>query len=497
MNCTLGLIGGGYWGKNLIREFNNCNVLKIICDIDKDALVVYNELYPWIKTTDDWNIIMNDTEITAVCIALPADMHFSFAKQALLNNLDVYVEKPLTLNIREGEELIRIAHENNKILMVGHLLHYHPHMERIKRLVKNDNVIGKVINITTNRLNLGIIRTHENVLWSLAPHDISIVLSLCGDKLPDKVLCSGKAHITKDIHDVTTSILNFEDTYVTINVNWLNPYKEQKMSIVGEKGIILFDDMADDKALLYENYISFSNTVPTNPKSIKQEPILIEPDSTDSPLLRECQHFVKHCTERTVPITDGYEGVRVLKVLNALQKSLHSGAWESVETNDVYIHPTAVVDNGAVVGSGTKIWHYSHVCAGAIIGNDCNVGQNVYIGDGARIGNNCKVQNNVSIYGGVYAGDYVFFGPSCVLTNDLNPRCRRSKNGNYVNTMIESGATLGANSTIICGNQIGKDALVGAGAVVTHNVESNSVVVGNPAREIGMIDQYGTITKNQ
>ena len=199
----------------------------------------------------------------------------------------------------------------------------------------------------------------------------------------------------------------------------------------------------------------------------------------------------RNLTENNVqPITPGEEGVRVLKVLDKLQKKL----CPPHESITYFTHDTAIVDKGAQIGKGTKIWHYSHICSGAIIGENCNIGQNVFIASGAKIGNNCKIQNNVSIYAGVEAGDYVFFGPSCVLTNDINPRGMYSKNGEYINTKIETGATLGANCTIICGNTLGKHCLIGSGAVICKNVLPYSVMVGNPGKNIGVIDEKGNRT---
>lgn len=494
----IGLIGGGYWGKNLIREFNNTGSLHTICDINKEVLKKYNELYPNVKTTVEWDDVLNDNKISAVCIALPAELHYSFAKKSLLAEKDVYVEKPIALDITEAEELVKIARENNKILMVGHLLHYHPCIEKIKEMITN-GIIGKVKNIVANRLNLGIFRVQENVLWSFAPHDISVILSLCNDQLPKLVQCNGKDHITKGIHDVTNSVLHFEDTYVNINVNWLNPYKEQKMSIIGEKGMILFDDTAKENKLTYfPEYINFNENKPI---PVKNNGVNIEVSLSKSPLLKECEHFIECCITHKNPITDGKEGVKVLKVLNYLQQSLEQKREieiteqkkeiEIKADKQYFVHETATVDDGAIVGEGTKIWHYSHICKGAIIGKNCNIGQNVFIAKGAVIGDNCKVQNNVSIYAGVIAGNYVFFGPSCVLTNDINPRGMFSKKGQYIETILEDGVTLGANCTIVCGNIIGKHSLIGAGAVICKDVEPYSIIVGNPGKKIGVIDEKG------
>lgn len=488
-NKFIGLIGGGYWGKNLIREFYNLRALHTICDINEKALNKYNELYPDINTTIEWQDILKNKNIMAVCIALPAELHYFFTKKALLAGKDVYVEKPLSLNVEEAKELVKIAKENSKILMVGHLLHYHPCIEKIKEMVAEEK-IGKIKNIVANRLNLGIFRIQENVLWSFAPHDISVILSLCNDRLPISVQCNGKDHVTKGIHDATNSFLYFKDVYVNINVNWLNPYKEQKMSIIGEKGMILFDDMEKENKLTYfPEYINFSESKPI---PIKNNGITIKVSLEKSPLLKECEHFIECCKTRNNPVTDGEEGVRVLKVLNCLQQSLEEKKEVMInERKNYFCHETAIVDEGATIGEGTKIWHYSHICSQAVIGKNCNIGQNVFIADNAVIGDNCKVQNNVSIYSGVKAGNHVFFGPSCVLTNDINPRGMYGKNGKYIETILEDGVTLGANCTIVCGNTIGKHSLIGAGAVICKDVEPYDIMVGNPGRKIGKIDEKG------
>lgn len=493
----IGLIGGGYWGKNLIREFNNINALHSICDINVDALKSYNEIYSNVHTTTSWDEVLNNSEITAVCIALPAELHYKFSKMSLLAGKDVYVEKPITLDIKDAEELVKIARENNKILMVGHLLHYHPAVAKIKNIIK-DGAIGKVKNIVANRLSLGIFRKHENVLWSFAPHDISVILNLVGC-MPDSVVCHGKDHINNGIHDVVNSILKFKDSYVNINVNWLNPYKEQKMSIIGEKGMIVFDDVSkDNKITYYPKYIEYSGDINALPIPVKNNNENIEIDVSKSPLLIECEHFVECCKTRTKPITHGEEGVNVLKVLNALQESLSTNKEVKIVSKqpNYFVHETAVVDDGADIGEGTKIWHFSHICKDAKIGKNCNIGQNVFIAGGAVLGDYCKVQNNVSIYAGVEADSHVFFGPSCVLTNDINPRGMYSKGGAYIKTKLEKGVTLGANCTIVCGNTLGEHCLIGSGAVICKNVEPYSIMVGNPGKKIGQIDEHGERTYN-
>jgi UDP-2-acetamido-3-amino-2,3-dideoxy-glucuronate N-acetyltransferase len=494
MNQTkkrVGLIGGGYWGKNLIRDFNSLGVLHTICDVNTDALDKYKELYPGIKLTTIWKDILENKDITSVCISLPADMHYSFAKDALLCGKDVYVEKPITLNESRAIELINIAKQNNLILMVGHLLHYHTHVDKMKNIVESGR-IGKIKNIICNRFNLGKFRTTENVLWSFAPHDISVVLSLLSDKLPNRIMCTGNDFINKGVHDITNTVLFFDDidVYVNINVSWLNPFKEQKMVVVGEKGMIVFDDtLKENKLVIYDDYLDKTSIVPNPNKKIKKEIINVK---FEYPLLRECIHFIECCNSRKSPITDGDEGLRVIKVLNASHKSLVDG--KEIKIQNYFIHPTATVDRGSNIGEGTKIWHYCHISKNSQIGKNCNIGQNVFVAGGSIIGNNCKIQNNVSVYKGVVLEDNVFLGPSCVLTNDINPRCEYPKNGQYVHTLIKTGSTIGANATIICGNTIGSYAFIGAGSVVTKDVPDYAIMVGNPAEQIGTIDKQGNRT---
>ena len=486
----LALIGGGYWGKNLIREFNNIGILHTICDINEKALEQYKNEYPNINSTKDWNTVLINSDITAVCIALPAEMHYDYCKKSLLADKDVYVEKPITLNISHAEELISLAKEKNKILMVGHLLHYHPCVEKMKEMI-NSGKIGNIKTIIANRFSLGIFRKHENVLWSFAPHDISVILSLLNDELPDSVIChSSNNNLTKDIQDTVNCVLKYSDKYININVNWLSPNKEQRMTVIGETGMIVFDDTSKENKLKYiSKYFEESNNQIIPVKNNEQYPNI---NLEQSPLFKECMHFKECCENRNEPITNGEEGLRVLKVLVSLSQSLKQNKEiNKINSPDYFSHETAVVDEGSIIGKGTKIWHYSHVCKGAKIGKNCNIGQNVFIANGAILGDNCKVQNNVSIYAGVEAEDYVFFGPSCVLTNDINPRCMHSKNGEYLKTVIKKGVTLGANCTIVCGNTIGEHALIGAGAVIIKDVEANAVMVGNPAKKIKEIDEFG------
>jgi UDP-2-acetamido-3-amino-2,3-dideoxy-glucuronate N-acetyltransferase len=223
---------------------------------------------------------------------------------------------------------------------------------------------------------------------------------------------------------------------------------------------------------------------------------VVVPES--EPLRNECSHFIECCSRRHTPRTDGREGLRVLSVLESAQRSLDAdgeainpSAIVSSPASDYYVHPTAVVDEGAVIGNGSKIWHFGHVMKGAKIGERCILGQNVNVDGGTIIGNNVKIQNNVSIYTGTVVEDDVFLGPSCVLTNVTNPRSQINRHSLYETTTLKRGCTIGANATIVCGVTIGRYAFVAAGSVVTKDVPDYGLVMGNPARQTGWMSRHG------
>ena len=356
--------------------------------------------------------------------------------------------------------------------------------------------------ITSNRLNLGKIRQEENALWSFAPHDISVILSLAGHQLPDQVRCLGEAYLTNGVADTTLTILKFRgDLRAHIFVSWLNPFKEQKLTVVGSEGMVVFDDTRpwNEKLLLHRQYLLWTNGQVPTPKKNTGEFVVV-PES--EPLRNECLHFIESCRMRCAPRTDAGEGLRVLQVLHAAQQSLtHDGdgvcpaAALRVPAADYFVHPTALVDDGAVVGRGTKVWHFSHVMKGARLGEGCVLGQNVNVDGGTVIGSNVKIQNNVSIYTGLVIEDDVFLGPSCVFTNVKNPRSQVNRRGLYDKTTVKRGATIGANATIVCGVTIGRYAFIGAGAVVTKDVPDYAMMVGNPARQTGWMSRHGHVLK--
>lgn len=495
---NIAVIGAGNWGKNLIRNFFELNVLRIIVDKNSASLSQMHELYPSCETVFSLKDVLTRNDISAVAIATPAETHFILAREALLSSKHVFVEKPLTLSEKDARELIGLAQEKNLVLMVGHLLQYHPVFTRLKELASAGE-LGRINYIYSHRLNLGKIRREENILWSFAPHDISMILALAGEE-PESVQATGGNYLHKKIADVTTTHLEFSSGLKAhIFVSWLHPFKDQKLVVVGDQKMAVFDDTLpwEEKLLIYPHSVKWENNVPVPARGIPERISI----PYYEPLQLECGHFLDCLTKGKQALTDGEEGLRVLKVLNAAERSLNENgsrinlrkksASPNQGTDGYYVHPSSQVDDDVEIGPGTKIWHYSHMISGSRIGNDCSIGQNVVVGPDVIIGNGCKIQNNVSVYKGVTLEDYVFCGPSAVFTNVINPRAEIRRMTEIKPTLVKKGATLGANCTIVCGHTIGSYAFIAAGAVITKDVPDYALMMGNPARQSGWICQCG------
>ena len=501
------VIGSGYWGKNLVRNYHSLAALGLICDKNEAVLEAFRQSYPDVETCLALSDVLARDDIQGVVIATPAETHFYLAREAMLAGKHVYVEKPLVLDENQGRELIDLAGEKGLVLMVGHLLQYHPVFVRLKELARSGE-LGRINYIYSHRLNLGKIRREENILWSFAPHDISMILTLAGES-PEKVEATGGNYLHKKIADVTTTHLDFPSGLKAhIFVSWLHPFKEQKLVVVGDKKMAVFDDTMswEDKLLLYPHEISWKQGMPVPTKA--------EPQRVDipraEPLREECAHFLECVSTGKAPRTDGREGLAVLEVLNRAQACLDSGNQRSEgrgqksegrdlsEQSDLregsqgaFVHETAVVDENVSIGDGTKIWHFSHVLKNSRIGENCIVGKYVEIGPDVSIGKGCKIQNYIGIFKGITLEDYVFCGPSVVFTNIFNPRAAIRKMDQIRPTLVRRHATLGANCTIVCGVTIGEYAFVGAGAVVTRDVSDFALVLGNPARQVGWMSRHG------
>ena len=489
-SSNIAVVGCGRWGKNHVRNLAALEALHTVCDANSATLEAIHRQYSRVQIETQFDEVLLNREIKGVVVATPADSHFVLAKAALEAGKDLLVEKPLALHLEEGEMLVQLAAEKGCILMVGHVLCYHPAFLKLKELLQAGN-LGKIHYIYSNRLNLGQFRTQEDVLWSFAPHDIALILKLL-DEMPVSVSTHGGNYLRLDIADVTCTTLHFASgTQGHIFVNWLHPYKEQKLVIAGDRGMAVFNDMAtSDKLSLYEYAVNWVNKAPF-PVSNNKRVVNVE---AEEPLRRECQEFLECIEHRRQPSTDGRHGLQVLRILDACQRSLCEGGKITSLTSEepaFYVHETSVIDKPSRIGKGTRIWHFCHLMPGVTIGERCILGQNTFVSAGVRIGNNVKIQNNVSIFEGVVIENDVFCGPSCVFTNVINPRAHVARHDEFLPTIIKQGATIGANATILCGLNIGRFAFIGAGAVVTRDVPDYALVYGNPARIKGWRCQCG------
>ena len=488
---NLALIGFGYWGRNIFRNLYEMDALHTACDTNLSLLENYKNKFPDIDYTNSVESVMNDSTIKAVLIASPASTHYALAKQALIAGKDVFVEKPLALAVKEGEELVDLAKKTNHVVMVGHILQYHPAVIKLKEMITLGE-LGKICYVYSNRLNIGKLRTEENILWSFAPHDISVALMLL-DEEPLNVSAFGEDYVSRGVYDTTLTMLEFKNGIKAhIFVSWLHPYKEQKLIVVGSKAMAVFDDLSEEKLFLHPHKIEWKDgKIPVAQKA----DFKVVPVSEGEPLRLELEHFIDCVKTRKTPKTDCFEGLKVLRILAAAENWLLKKKSEEVKPvglkEKYFVHETACIDEGVSIGEGTKIWNFSHILKNSKIGRDCIIGQNVAIGSEVVIGNRCKIQNNVSIYQGITLEDEVFCGPSCVFTNVINPRSAISRMKEVRSTLVRQGATIGANATIVCGHTMGRYTFIGAGAVVTKDVPDYALVYGNPAKQAGWMCECG------
>ena len=312
---SVAVIGCGYWGKNLVRNFHSLGALKIVCDATEAGRQTAISLAPTVTIVTDPDAVFA-SDVSGVVIATPAETHHALVKAALLAGKDVFVEKPLALTYEQGAELVRIAEENQRILMVGHVLEYHPAMQEIRQLIQSGE-LGKVHYIYSNRLSLGKIRREENILWSFAPHDVAVVLRIVGS-LPFEVVACGGTYVQPNIADVTVTNLLFDNgVRAHIHVSWLHPFKEQRLVVIGSKKMVSFDDVSK-KLVVYDQRVEWQEGQPIPIKGQGNEVGF----GSEEPLRLECQAFLNAIESRIPPLTDGHSGLRVLRVLQAAQRSL-------------------------------------------------------------------------------------------------------------------------------------------------------------------------------
>jgi len=315
----IALIGAGRWGRNHLRNLKEMGRLARVVDPDPEVCAAGQKDHPELTWSTDTDPVWNDPAIKGVVIAAPAALHFDLAGKALSQGRHALVEKPLALTAARGRELTELADKQGLHLMVGHVLRYHPAVETLKEIVDSGR-LGRIRYIYSNRLNIGRLRTEENVLWSFAPHDISLILMLMDDVAPTGVHASGGAYLNPDIFDTTLTVMDFPSgVRAHVFVSWLHPFKEQKLVVVGSEQMAVFDDTSKEKLFLYPHRIKWEHgRIPVAEKADYQ----VVPVPEGQPLSRELAHFCACVDGGTRPLTDGREAVRVLDVLEQAEEAL-------------------------------------------------------------------------------------------------------------------------------------------------------------------------------
>lgn len=334
---NVAVVGAGNWGKNLVRNFataKRCQ-LKYVCDLDAKALAAQKKSFPFIETTSKLEEILNDGAVDAVVIASDAGRHYEIGKKCLEAGKHTYVEKPLTLKASDAKELVELAKERKLKLMVGHLLEYHPAVDYLKGMVESKK-LGQFYYMYTQRVNLGIVRQNENAWWSLAPHDISVICYLFGSE-PVSVAAHGKCYLQKDIEDVVFATIKFADGKMAhVHCSWLDPHKIRKMTLVGSEKMVTFDDMeASEKITIYDKGAAVKQDANSYADiiSLRFGDIILPKISGGEPLSVECSHFIDGVLDDKPIRSDGEDGLRVVRVLEAGQRSLKNNG-EAVNPKD-------------------------------------------------------------------------------------------------------------------------------------------------------------------
>jgi UDP-2-acetamido-3-amino-2,3-dideoxy-glucuronate N-acetyltransferase len=346
----IAVFGCGYWGKNLVRNLDQLGSLSLVCDPGEEGRRSARKLVPDVEVTADFARAMAREDIDAIAIATPAETHHRLAMKAMEAGKDVFVEKPLALNYQQGLEMEAQAEATGRLLMVGHLLEYHPAVLKLREML-DEGVLGRVNYIYSHRLNFGKVRTEENALWSFAPHDIAVILRLVGE-MPVEVTCMGGSYITPTLADVTMSCLHFRSGLKAhVFVSWLNPFKEQKLVVVGDRQMAVFNDVLQEgKLTRYNQQVEVRDGLPVLHSEASEQVAL---DGTE-PLRRECEHFIDCVRYRRQPLTNAASGIRVLRVLQACQDSLERNGSASPVMGGAAMADPVPESGGDLVGTGGR-----------------------------------------------------------------------------------------------------------------------------------------------
>ncbi len=322
----IGVVGLGYWGPNLARNFSaiaGCE-LRWLCDESQDRRDAAARAHPSARTTGELGDLLSDPELDAIALATPVLTHAQLATDVARAGKHCFVEKPLATTVADAERAVDAAAQAGRILMVGHLLEYHPAVARLKALIEGDE-LGRLYYVYANRLNLGQLRADENALWSLGAHDVSVVLHLVGEE-PEECLAHGASYVRDGVQDVVFCYLRFPSGIVAhLHLSWLDPHKERRVTVVGAKRMATFDDMLiEGKLTVYDK--GFDEDTRSWGEYIARSGDIFSPRIANSePLRIECEHFVQCIISGSEPRSDGASGVRVVRVLERLQQSLDSG----------------------------------------------------------------------------------------------------------------------------------------------------------------------------
>jgi len=329
MEQKVAVIGCGMWGRNIVRNFYNLNVLDMVCDIDEENLKKVTEQYPGVKVTKDLNDILNNKEITAVAVVTPSHTHFKVVKSMLEAGKHVYVEKPISTVAQEAKDLSDLATKEGLILMVGHLLLYHPAVNRLKMLV-DEGALGEVVYAQSDRLNVNYFKNDRSVMWDLAPHDLSMVTYVTG-KEPLRVIGAfGSSTDKNDIMDITHLDIEFEDgVRAHLSDSWITPQKHVSLLVRGTKATAILDDtLAENKLKLYDNFAAGKT------QDIPLDYLEIEP------LKLECQHFISCCESGKRARSDGENGYTITKILEEAEKIMLGDRVKKLDEHDFALSRT-------------------------------------------------------------------------------------------------------------------------------------------------------------
>lgn len=309
VTASVAVVGCGHWGKNIVRNVAELGALAAVSDVDLNRAEAFGAEYG--VRSLSWSEVLSEPSVQGVMLASPAHLHAEMALEALAAGKHVYVEKPLALDLKDARAVIDAASKAGLVLMVGHLLQYHPAFQKVKAMVRSGE-IGKLRFITSHRMSLGKLRTEEDVLWSFSPHDISMILALAGE-MPDKVEGRGGAFL-QPRWDFSDLYLSFPSGMIArATASWIHPFKEHKLVVVGESGMLVFDDTQswESKLTLYRHQARIEDGIPHLHKA-DAEPIVLE---EGEPLKEECRHFIDCISDGSRPLTDGREAIAVLEVL--------------------------------------------------------------------------------------------------------------------------------------------------------------------------------------